>query len=118
MLPTSHQKSYRKLLNILLELQEQVSSPNSRVTAISEKFSQVQKVFQEDVLPLTSDELEEAIASRFLSVQREIHRNLRLLETDLMFLRSSKQAATTEQRLKIIRDRVARACEFCQVMLT
>jgi hypothetical protein len=118
MLPTLHQKAYQKLLTVLRALREQIDSPNSRVTAIQEKFQQIQQVFQEDIMPLKSDELEGAIASRFQSVQTEMHRALRLLGTDILFLRSSKQAATSEQRLAAIRDRLDQMIGFCQAMLT
>ncbi|OKH21221.1 hypothetical protein NIES593_16535 [Hydrococcus rivularis NIES-593] len=118
MLPTLHQNAYQKLLTLLRGLREQIDSPNSRVTVIQEKFQQIQQVFQEDVMPLESDELEGAIASRFQSVQTEMHRALRLLGTDILFLRSSKQAATSEQRLAAIRDRVDNSIGFCQAILT
>jgi hypothetical protein len=118
MLPTSHQKAYQKLLNALLALHEQIDSPNLRLSLIQEKFQQLQQVFQNEVMPLGSEELEGMIASRFQSVQTEMHRALRLLGTDLLFLRSSKQAATSEQRLTTLRDRLSQMRDYCQVILT
>lgn len=118
MLPTLHQKSYQKFLLVLQALQEEIESSNSRVAAISEKFVQAQQVFQQEVMPLTSDELAEDAIARFVLVQTEIHRNIRLLGTDLMFLRSSKQATTSAQRLIIVRDRIKNLIGFCQAMLT
>ncbi|MCU0532955.1 MAG: heterocyst frequency control protein PatD [Hydrococcus sp. Prado102] len=118
MLPTSHQISYQKFLEALLTLQEEIDSPNSRVTALSEKLQQVKQVFQKEVMPLESDELQGDLAFRFASVQTEIHRALRLLGTDILFLRSSKQVATSQQRLSVVRDRVNQIIGYCQVMLT
>ncbi|AFY76574.1 MAG: heterocyst frequency control protein PatD [Hydrococcus sp. C42_A2020_068] len=118
MLPTLHQNAYQKLLTLLRGLREQLDSPNSRVTVIQEKFQQIQQVFQEEVMLLESDELEGTFASHFQSMQTEMHRALRLLGTDILFLRSSKQAATSEQRLAAIRDRVDNSIGFCQAILT
>jgi CII-binding regulator of phage lambda lysogenization HflD len=118
MLPTSHQKSYQKFLDTLLALQQEIDAPNSRVAALSEKLQEVQRVFQTEVMPLESDELQGEIASRFISVQTEIHRALRLLGTDILFLRSSKQVATSQQRLSVVRDRINQIISYCQVILT
>jgi uncharacterized protein YukE len=118
MLPTSHQKSYQKFLEVLLALREEIDAPNSRVTALSEKLQEVKQVFQDEVMPLESDELQGDLAFRFASVQTEIHRALRLLGTDMMFLRSSKQVATSGQRLSAVRDRVNQIISYCQGMLT
>jgi hypothetical protein len=118
MIPTLHQKSYQKFMLFLEALREEVESPNSRVAAIFEKFLKVQQVFQEEIMPLKSDELAEEAIARFVSIQTEMHRNIRLLGTDLMFLRSSKQATTSAQRLAIVRDRINNLIGFCQVMLT
>jgi CII-binding regulator of phage lambda lysogenization HflD len=118
MLPTLHQKSYQKFLTALLGLQEEIDAPNSRVAALSEKLQEVKQVFQDEVMPLESEELQGDLAFRFASVQTEIHRALRLLGTDMMFLRSSKQAATSQQRLSAVRDRVNQIISYCQGMLT
>ncbi|NJK47468.1 heterocyst frequency control protein PatD [Candidatus Gracilibacteria bacterium] len=118
MLPTSHQNSYQKFLDTLLALREEVELPNFRVTAISEKLQKVQQVFQEEVMLLESDDLPSDLAFRFTSVQTEIHRALRLLGTDMLFLRSSKQVTTSQQRLSVVRDRVNQIVGYCQVILT
>jgi oligoendopeptidase F len=118
MLPTLHKKTYQKLLSILLALREEIAAPNSRLTSIQEAFQQIQRVFQDEILSLGDDELQDAIASRAHSVQTEMHRALRLLETDIMFLRSSKQIATSEQRLATVRDRLEMLIGYCQAMLT
>jgi hypothetical protein len=43
---------------------------------------------------------------------------LRLLATDILFLSSSKQATTTEQRLMTVRDCTEKIIGYCQVILT
>lgn len=118
MLPTSHQFIYQKFLDVLLTLQEEAQSPNLRVTAFSEKLQQVQQIFQEEILLLNGDELDPILASRFTPLQTEIHRALRLLKTDILFLRSSKQATTANQRLITVRDRLEKIIGYCQAILT
>lgn len=118
MLPTSHQKSCQKFLDILLALREEIDSPNSRVTVLSQKLLEVRQVFQEEVMQLENDELTGDLASHFVSIQTEMHRALRLLGTDILFLRSSKQVATSQQRLSAVRDRLNQLIGYCQVILT
>lgn len=118
MLPTSHQFIYQKFLDVLLTLREEINSPNCRITTVREKLQQAQQIFQEEILPLDRDELDSTLAARFTPIQTEIHRALRLLGTDILFLSSSKQATTSQQRLIAVRDRLEKIIGYCQAILT
>jgi hypothetical protein len=112
MLPKAHCQGVQNLLNALLTLQEQLGRDESLSA-----FEQVQQVFQEQILGLSGEGLDGALASAWQSMQTEIHRNLRLLATDLLFLASARQAATTQQRLGSVRDRVGHIIGYCQGMV-
>jgi hypothetical protein len=110
-------QAYQDLEKALLELQKLLYASNPERTSLQKNFQIVQQIFQQQVMILTDDELDPAIAQRWQSIQIEIHRSLRLLEMDMMFLHSSKQAATVEARLNTLRDRIQKIIGYCQVML-
>jgi hypothetical protein len=118
MLPTSHQLIYQKFLNVFLALQKEINSSNFKITAVKEKLQQGQEIFQQEILRLDREELDPTLAARLVPIQTEIHRALRLLATDILFLSSSKQATTTEQRLMTVRDCTEKIIGYCQVILT
>lgn len=116
MLPLPHRQAYQALLSKLLALQT-VSTANSDTADIEQVFQSMQQIFQAQVLNLGSDELDLEISSRWQSLQTEMQRSMRLLSTDMVFLRSSRQAATSEQRLATVRDRTQKLIDYCQAML-
>jgi len=118
MLPTSHQLIYQKFLDVFLALREEINSSNFRITTAREKLQQAQEIFQQEILLLPCDELDPSVAARLTPLQTEIHRALRLLGTDLLFLNSSKQATTSQQRLMTVRDRTEKIIGYCQAILT
>jgi hypothetical protein len=52
------------------------------------------------------------------SYQTEINKQLRLLEMDLMFLKTARQAATLEQRWSGMGDRIHLLTLYCDALLT
>ncbi|MGK7874305.1 MAG: heterocyst frequency control protein PatD [Xenococcaceae cyanobacterium] len=117
MLPKLHCQAYQEFLTALLELRDRATAPNLEAASLQENFKQVQQVFQGQIMILTSDGLDPAIAPRWQSVQTELHRALRLLEMDIMFLCSSRQAATAGQRLASVSDRLEKIIGYCQLLL-
>lgn len=117
MLPESHRQAYQEFLRTLLDLQNLSTASNTDAASIQQNFQNVQQIFQKQVAILTSDEVDPAIASRWQSIQTEIYRAIRLLDTDILFLRSSRQAATTEARLKTVSDRTQKLIGYCQALL-
>lgn len=113
MLPNSYLRLYQELLLLLQELRDRVKSNDFEL--LQQNFQQVQKLFQEQILSLSADELDSPIFSQWKSVQTEMNRSLRLLQTDLMFLKSSRQAATSTARLKSVVDRLDKAIDYCRI---
>lgn len=116
MLPKSYRQAYHTWVKSLLTLQEQLYSPTPDVAMIEQTFQQVQQIFTAQILPLNSQEINLDIASRWQSIQTEIHRSLRLLATDILFLRTSKQSTSVRAKLTTISDRLCRLMEYCQLM--
>ena len=117
MLPKSHLSAYQEFLTVLLTLRDQATTEPPDAAYLQETFARVEQIFQSQIMSLPDDSLDPEIASRWQSVQTEIYRALRLLKTDIMFLRSSKQAATAEQRLAAVGDRLEKIIGYCQVIL-
>lgn len=118
MLRTLHKISYEEFLTELLKAREQMTSKDFDVKLLLELGASLQKIFQEKIMILTSDDLEPELACRWQPLQTEIYRAFRLLTTDMMFLRSSVQSSTTKTRLVTVIQRLEQIIAYCQTMLT
>lgn len=116
----SHYRAYQEFLTLLKKFQNHCDSllVGSDVNAIQPEFESLQQWFQAHLIPLDAEDLEPNIAPRWQSVQTEIKREFRLLTTDIIFLASSRQAATQTKRLQTVGDRLQRLRDYCQVILT
>ncbi len=117
MLPKFSQQSYLNFQVVLTKLQEEIIDNDFNLAKIREIFQELEAIFQKEILGASVEGLDPSLASVWQSTQTEIHRTLRLLGTDLLFLQSSRQQRTTEQRLKIIRHRLDQLIGYCQVIL-
>ncbi|MEA5535699.1 heterocyst frequency control protein PatD [Crocosphaera sp. XPORK-15E] len=117
MLPKFYQQSYSHLGEVLLILQKQVRAKDLDLDALRISFDQVQQVFEQEIMALTLEDLDSSAIALQQSAKTEIHRMLRLLGTDLLFLQSSRQAGTTQQRLQKISDRLEQLISYCQGLL-
>ncbi|MGH2413606.1 MAG: heterocyst frequency control protein PatD [Microcystaceae cyanobacterium] len=117
MLPQLHTQAYQQLLDALLTLQQLATETEPDVQALQERFELVQHVFQGQIMGLSVEELQPSILVKWQSVRTEIHRALRLLGTEMLFLRSAKDVATYQRRLVTLRDRLAQLIGYAQVMI-
>lgn len=110
-----HWQHYWTLKQALEQLEQDLAqaAPSSELKA---NFLQTQRFFQQQVVPL-SEPLAPAIASRLRSYQTEIHRQLRLVGTDFIFLGTARQTGTIEQRRAQIRDRLQVLISYCDTLL-
>ena len=117
MLPLSHDRIYRELLNALVKLQNLSTTQDFDLSSLQKQYGLVKDVFQSRAMTLTAEGLDAAIASRWQSIQTEIYRALRLLQNDIIFLGSARQPATRQTRLKTLCDRIEQLIGYCQVLL-
>lgn len=118
MLPTSYFQAYHNLLNILLTLRSLLNQLPFASVAIEENWQQLEQVFQEQVIGLTAEGLDEELVSRWQLLHTEMHRSFRLLRTDILLWRTAKQETTKVQRLKVISDRLEKLINYCYLMQT
>lgn len=111
MLPLSYRERYQRFLETLKQLQETLDQDGDQVTRKS-LFSQLQQQFQGEIMSLNGEDLTGETFSRWQSSQTEVHRMMRLLENDMMFLQTSRNNDTSQKRLATVRDRVGKLIDF------
>ena len=111
MLPLSYRERYQRFWETLKQLQENLDQNTDQETRQS-LFSQLQNQFQGEIMSLNGEELTGETLSRWRSSQTEVHRLMRLLQNDMMFLKMSRNNDTFQQRLATVRDRVGKLIDF------
>ncbi len=114
-LPISHQACYQAFRQHLEHLQTTIASDNP--ATLKAEANQVQTEFQNQILSLSLEDLDPAIAHHVQSYQVEIHKQLRLLVTDLSFLQAARKPTTVEQRRQQGRDRVETLLRYCEAVV-
>ncbi|MGB3236656.1 MAG: heterocyst frequency control protein PatD [Geitlerinemataceae cyanobacterium] len=117
MLPNDRQQRYRKLRESLEQLCLQVGVDRPDAVSLRESVDRVQEFFGSQLLHLPAEGLDPADVSRTQSYNTELHKQLRLLATDVLFLGSARQAATVQQRQGQLRDRLMILLRYCDILL-
>lgn len=115
-----HKKAYRDFLTLLNDLENRCQNSTQTIdkTEIAALWTNLKQVFQQRIIPLTDENLEGKVASRWISLQTEIQREFRLLNTDWLFWVSARQQAIKQAREKAVKERLHKLIEYCQLMLT
>lgn len=109
-------KYYKNFSEQLFLLQKQVVLENIDIIKIKIIFEQVKIIFHSKILDenmhiyLENNDKHAIIQS----IQVEINKNLRLLETELLFLESSRQSETIDKRASKIKQRVMKLRDYCK----
>ncbi|MEQ8537452.1 MAG: heterocyst frequency control protein PatD [Coleofasciculus sp. D1-CHI-01] len=117
MLVPSQRQSYQDFKHVLDDLHACTQSQELDQTEIQERFQAVKQLFQGRIITLNPDEVHQEQVSIWQSRQTEIHRHIRLLETDMLMLRTARHSATVQSRVAIIRDRLNTLIQYCSAML-
>ena len=113
MVPLLHQQQYEELKQRFAQLGLCISDAAALKVAIAE----VHQWFRQHILTLNLDELTPVDQQRVQSVQVEINKQLRLLGVDALFLQTSRQRSTTEQRQQQVYDRLQTLIRYCEAVL-
>ncbi|MGQ4648322.1 heterocyst frequency control protein PatD [Lyngbya aestuarii] len=117
MLPPSHCQRYREFRQALEKMHQQATATDLEVKVLRDQFQEIKKFFKSQIANLNSDELAPDDASRWQSVQTEIYKQMRLLETDMMLLQAARSSTTSLSRQKIVKDRINNLVQYCQALL-
>jgi hypothetical protein len=111
MLPTSLSNNLREFLQSLEELQSQSEGWQPQA------FAKAQEIFASKIINCGTEGLDPASATKVRSYLTEIHKQMRLLQIDLAFLRSARADATTQARQTRARDRLNTLMAYSQTLL-
>ncbi len=117
MLPTPYTRSLRDLLSDLETFASALANATPADTDLAERGRSLHGQFQQVILPLPAEALPSGLASAWQTLQTELHRNLRLLQTELMFLQAARQPQTRQQRLQTCQARVQGAIAQARSLL-
>lgn len=117
MLPDSVCQPYVEFEHQLQHLQTLVTLANPDFREIQACFLEAQQIFQGRIAQPDWAILSETDASRLPAIHTEIHKQLRLLATDVMFLQAARQPLTRQQRQAQMRDRLTLVQRYCQAIL-
>jgi hypothetical protein len=104
------QKSLQESLQAALQTDGAEESNYSRT--IPDQWQVAQHFFEQELFKLPPCDLP------LEGLQVEIHKQVRLLNTDMLFLRTAKQLEKRRQRLGIMGDRVNLLLAYCDGILT
>ena len=117
MLPSLHCQQYQEFQRALEQLLQAVADKQEQGTALRERFDEVKQMFQHQIATLRADDLAPDSASRWQSLQTEVHKQMRLLETDVMLLLSSRRFDTSQRRTLGVCDRLNTLIQYCAALL-
>lgn len=117
MLPMLHRQCYQEFQQALEQLQTTTSDTEIEGAKLRNALQTVQQLFQQQIATLNADELAPNQVARWQSLQTEIHKQMRLLQTDVMLLLSSRQSATSQRRTSEVRNRLNTLIQYCQALL-
>ena len=120
-LPIAHQTRYQAFQQSLEQTRSQLANSAAdslvNLSTLKSAVAQLQSFFQAEILSLDSDDLEPAIAHHVQSYQVEMHKQLRLLNTDMSFLQAARQPATVRQRQRQVGDRLETLIRYCEAVM-
>ncbi len=117
MLPSPDRQPYEEFQQSLEQLLSTAQQPSLDGAALKGALQEVQQFFNGRILGVPAEELDPALASRVQSIQTEIHKQLRLLMTDAMFLAASRQPATAQQRQSQVLERIQTLMAYAGALL-
>ena len=74
---------------------------------------QLMQLWQQELAPLQGESLSGDVYHQWRSLHTELHRDLRLLKMDLMFLGNSRSVATRSTKQQAVGDRLKKLLQYC-----
>ncbi|OKH13150.1 heterocyst frequency control protein PatD [[Limnothrix rosea] IAM M-220] len=106
-------QSYTHLQNYLQQLALRLGQGEINASQAIAMGQELARCWQTQLATSTGENLAPTIFSQWRSLHTEIHRELRLLSMDLMFLGSSRSAQTQAAKQKIAGDRLQKILQYC-----
>lgn len=124
-LSNAYLEKYQQLLRLLLKIQTVGVDPVEPLTSVmqvdAENLLELQDFYQQQIFPLVGEDFEEdvspEIASRWRSLNTEIHRSMKLLALDISLLKAARSPQMQKVRKQGMSDRLSTLITYCQVIL-
>lgn len=124
-LSNAYLEKYQQLLRLLLKIQTVGVDPVEPLTSVmqvdAENLLELQDFYQQQIFPLVGEDFEEdvspEIASRWRSLNTEIHRSMKLLALDISLLKAARSPQMQKVRKQGMSDRLSTLISYCQVIL-
>ncbi|EGJ28779.1 MULTISPECIES: heterocyst frequency control protein PatD [Moorena] len=114
MLSQSHNQRLREFQQALEQMYYKFGADDVARSAIQEQFQALKGLFITEIASISASDIPLDYASRWQSLKTEIHKQIRLLENDLMLLQASRSAQTAKLRQKGVCDRIGTLIQYCQ----
>lgn len=108
---------YQELQQALEQLQKTAAQENLDRAALGAEYRKVQQFFGKHIMTADSGELEPSETPPEQSYLTEIHKQLRMLGTDVTFLQASRQPATATARQTAAIARLKTLIGYCGALL-
>ncbi len=117
MLPLLHFQQYQAFQQALEQQLKTITVPDWQEVALRDSYQNVQQLFHSQIARLSAEDFAPEHAPRWQSLQTEIYKQMRLLETDMMLLQASRSSTTSQRRVLSVRDRLNTLIQYCQALL-
>lgn len=117
MLPNFHSLRYQEFVEVLTRLQQSLVAPQLDAKQVRETFLAAQQFFQQQILPLDTNDLEPSLQPKVRSLQTEMSKQLQLVGMDLMYLQAARQQKTAIARIQQISNRLRTIISYCNTLL-
>ncbi|MCU0547076.1 MAG: heterocyst frequency control protein PatD [Oscillatoriaceae cyanobacterium Prado104] len=108
---------YRELQQALDELKRTASQNNLDRALVAAEYKKVQQLFADRIMADSNSESDQSEIRSEQPYLTEIHKQLRLLATDVTFLQASRQPATAASRQKGAIARLDTLIGYCSALL-
>jgi len=116
-LSEDRRQCYQELQQALEQLERTATQENLDRAALAAEYTKVQQFFGNQIMKANSGELYASETPPEQSYLTEIHKQLRLLRTDVTFLQAAKQPATAQARQTAAAERVNTLIGYCGALL-
>lgn len=105
-------ESYQQLGQLFRQLQATIAWDQSTHTELKNDFLKIQQA-QQQIVRLEAEFLDQPFMLQIQAIQTEIYKQLRLLDTDLLFLKAARQSTTMQERKQQMQNRLELLMVYC-----
>ncbi len=107
---------FRQFDRVIQSLQDYLEQEDVNTRQVFLQGEKLKNFFQQKLLCITEDQVEEAIAYEWRSYQTEMNRLVKLIVTDLAFWQSARRAGSQPKQTARLQTNLKKLREFTQAM--